>query len=115
MNHSMTREQQIEILTVARDVVLCDESAWTQGAYARDAAGKEVLVDDVDAAAFCRVGAAWRAAHLLGFSPVQSALGAELAFPNKGDQINRNDEPGMTYSSTIDDFDSAIKFFEEQA
>lgn len=111
------KEQALEVLRTARDVVLADEDAWCQGSYAENSVGNPCWWADHDATAFCRMGAVYRATQLHALTDAAMRRAANLA-RHALDYVSGppeliNDGPDTTYSSTIDDFDRAIKKLEE--
>lgn len=107
------KEQTLEVLRTARDVVLADEGSWCQGDYAVSETGASRMAHESDAVAFCRMGAVKRAAGLLGVWPRCVVEARSALYETSGPPELRNDDPDTTYSSTIDDFDLAIKKLEE--
>ena len=62
----MTEPAVVEILRKAR-YILRKPEYWTQGSYARDAEGNELIHDSPDAVCWCAIGATYSAAQALGY------------------------------------------------
>ena len=108
----------IEILASARNLLASPER-WTQGAAARNSAGKHVAPSDPDATCFCAAGAIYRAAYdhngITAVPRIENVhhLLARYIAPDGYDSIysvagDWNDTPGRTHSEILAVFDAAI-------
>lgn len=94
-----------EALTEARE--LLDKKGWTQGAYARDANGDEVLYYSKDACKFCARGALFKACgndalYLLASDALDKFIPNALT-------VIWNDDPGRTKEDVLAVFTAAIE------
>lgn len=98
----------LEILTQAREL-LSNKARWTQGVYARNEEGKEVMSVDKDALCWCAIGAIKKASKL-------TWIGNEATnylFRVRTDPVKVNDVLG--YEATMEMFDDAIELAKEGA
>jgi hypothetical protein len=101
----------VAVLKTARGIV-ANKETWTEGAYARDAAGRGALYHDPAAVRWCAVGAILRATELHGLDindsdPLRDALGRiALRKYNRGSIVTVNDQEGR--KAVLSVFDAAI-------
>ncbi len=94
----------LDVLVDARGLV---QAGWTQGAYARNAAGKCTIPSDSDAVSFCALGALAKLVSRESwlFTPARKALESALGTTAVSEW---NDEPGRTREEVLAVFDGAI-------
>ena len=110
--------QTLTILTDARKL-LSRTGAWTQGAYARDAAGVGLRASEPTACSWCIQGAMFKVRNLTGNLATPEILRAQealLRHTNESDTAGLwcwNDQPGRTQEEVLDLFDKALLSVED--
>jgi len=99
-------EVALEVLRKARELI-SQESAWTQGAFARDANGKPCGMTSDSAVCWCAGGALIAAAHVLGHPEKNKAWNALQTYMGCS-VIGWNDQR-RKHRSILQAFDRAIK------
>ena len=103
-----------DVLDAAADLIE-PEGSWTQGSYAKDAAGRQVLSTDESAVCWCAVGAITRVSG--GGLPAASARRHLAAFCNlrqTEDITDWNDWSGREHSGVVGTFRKAAALAREQ-
>ena len=101
----------VRVLTEARDLI-SDPKRWTQGAYARDAHGRQTYWGDPAAVCWCASGAISKATKL---TPAQSAMNRDLVDQAQAELDSAIDHYGVftfndsrTHKEVLEMFDRAI-------
>jgi hypothetical protein len=107
----MTREEAaeaIEVLLAAKDRIL---DGWTQGAYARNAAGESVYADNPEAVAWCARGAVLADIRTRAYGAALDVL--DGATPVSVALFN-DDWPTTTKEQVVSLFDDAVRTFKDR-
>lgn len=105
----MDKSEVIQVLDEAKRILV--EKGWTQGYFAKNAAGENVRLDSEEAESFCVLGAAFRAAGCRNESFIRAAL---IAAAPAGEPAEYNDAPGRTKEEVLALIDKAKEWVNEQ-
>lgn len=98
----MDKPEALKILDEAKRLII--EKGWTQGYYARNAAGERAAFMCDEATSFCVLGAAYRAA---GEGPADYIRDALVAVAPAGEPAVYNDAEGRTKEEILTLLDKA--------
>jgi len=105
----MNKAEALKILDEAQRILV--EKGWTQGYFAKNAAGENVRLDSEEAKSFCVLGAAFLAAGCRNESFIRAAL---IAAAPAGEPAEYNDAPGRTKEEVLALIDKAKEWVNEQ-
>lgn len=104
----MSAASGAETLAIARDLFGPDGKGWTQGVLARNAHGKEVLVDSHNACQYCAIGAI-RATTGSSLTSVETLLNNMCLDDYGVGTAEWNDAPGRKAAEVIALFEAAVE------